>query len=81
MINFHPGTALIIILRNRKIKCFVSAQSDQGLHHPSEEGLYPYSTKQRLASDWADAQADPSLPSAHRSIFWFCHAPAQMLMI
>ena len=40
----------------------MSAQSDQGLHHPPEEGLYPISTKQRLASDWADAQADRSLP-------------------
>ena len=25
-------------------------------------------------SDWADAQADLNLPSAHRSFCWFCHA-------
>ena len=34
----------------------------------------------RLWSDWADAQADLSLPWAHRSFCWFCHAAAQLLL-
>ena len=29
-------------------------------------------------SDWADAQADPSLCWAHMSLCWFCHEAAQL---
>ena len=37
---------------------------------------YPLSAQRRLWSDWADAQADLSLPWAHRPICWFCRAAA-----
>ena len=39
---------------------------------------YPLSTKRRLWSDWADAQADLSLRWAHRPFCWFCHEAAHM---
>ena len=32
-------------------------------------------------SDWADAQADPSLRWAHRSFCWFCHSAAQLFQL
>ena len=31
-------------------------------------------------SDWADAQADPSLRWAHMPFCWFCHEAAQMVI-
>ena len=34
--------------------------------------------QRRLWSDWADAQADLSLPWAHMSFWWFCHAAAHI---
>ena len=34
--------------------------------------------QQRLGSDWADAQADPSLHWAHMPFCWFCHEVARM---
>ena len=38
---------------------------------------YPMSAQRRLWSDWADAQADPSLCWA-QSLCWFCHEAAHM---
>ena len=50
-------------------------QSDQSLRHPHEEILgpysYPLSTQPRLWSDWADAQADPSLRCVHSHFVGF----------
>ena len=34
--------------------------------------------QRRLLSDWADAQADPSLRWAHMPFCWFCHEVAQL---
>ena len=39
------------------------------------------SAQRRLWSDWVDAQADPSLHWAHRSICWLCHEAAQMIVL
>ena len=39
---------------------------------------YPLSAQRRLWSDWADAQADPSLHWALRSFCWVCHAVAHI---
>ena len=36
------------------------------------------SAQQRLWSDWADAQADPSLSWAHIPLCWFCREAAQI---
>ena len=36
----------------------------------------PLIAQRRLWSDWVDAQADLSLPWAHMSFCWFCHASA-----
>ena len=41
---------------------------------------YPLRTQRRLWSDWADAQADPSLHWAHMPFCWFCREAAQMLL-
>ena len=32
-------------------------------------------------SDWADAQADPSLHRMHRSFCWFCHAATKIVLL
>ena len=42
--------------------------------------MYPLSTQRRF---WpvADAQADLSLHWAHRSVCWFCHAKAHIIII
>ena len=42
---------------------------------------YQLSAKQRLRSDWADAQADLSLCWVHRSFRWFFHATAQFAFL
>ena len=39
---------------------------------------YPLSAQRRLWSDWADAQADPSLGWAHMPHCWLCHVAAQI---
>ena len=39
---------------------------------------YPLSALRRLGSDWADAQADPSLRWAQRSFCWFCREAAHL---
>ena len=40
---------------------------------------YPFSTKQRLWSDWADTQPDLSLRWAHRSFCLFCRVVGHFL--
>ena len=40
---------------------------------------YPLSRLQRLWSDWADAQADPSLRWLHMPFCWFWYAAAHIL--
>ena len=42
---------------------------------------YQLSTKQRLWSDWVDAQADVSLRWMHRSFYWFCYVQAHIFLI
>ena len=56
-----------------------SARYDQRLHC----AFFMLSScgQQRLWSDWANAQADPSLRWAHRSFCWFCRAAAQMFLL
>ena len=39
--------------------------------------LVTYKAHSEYWSDWADAQADPSLRWAHKSFCWICHAAAQ----
>ena len=39
---------------------------------------YPLSTLRRLWSDWANAQADPSLPWVHMQFCWFSCAVAHI---
>ena len=48
---------------------------------PHEETFGPYtlSAQRRLWSDWADAQADPSLHWVHIRFCWFCCAVAHFL--
>ena len=67
-----------------------SAKSDQSLRCPHEESLgpeLPIKRKQRLWSDWADAQADLSLRWAHSRFVGFfmswliCHGHKRMLRI
>ena len=75
-----------------KKACAPSEDSDQPGHLPSLIRVFPvsmkkacvlscpFSAQQRLWSDWADAQADPSLRWAHMPFSWFCHALAHILM-
>ena len=70
--------------------CAPSEDSDQPGHPPSlirvfavhmkKAWVLSYSLRaqRRLWSDWADAQADLSLPWAHMSFCWFCRALAEM---
>ena len=73
-----------LCIQQRLGSASASAQSDQSLCFLHEETLGPrlpimaLGTQRRLWSDWADAQADPSLRWAHRSFCWFCRAPAQI---
>ena len=69
--------------KTNKMACAPSEDSDQHGHPPSLIRVftfcmkkawvlsYPFSTKQRLWSDWADAQADPSLRWAHSHFVGF----------
>ena len=70
--------------------CAPSEDSDQPGHPPSLIGVFtvrlkkawflshPLSTQQWLWSDWADAQADPSLRWVQSSLCWFCHEAAHL---
>ena len=74
--------------KTNKVACAPSKDSDQPGHPPSLIRVfavrmkkvlivsYPLGAKQRLWSDWADAQADLSLRWAHMWISWFCHVAA-----
>ena len=42
---------------------------------------YPVSTQWRFWSDWADAQADPSLRWVHGSFCWFCCEAAHVIAL
>ena len=76
-----------------KMTCAPSEDSDQPGHLPSlirvfavrsmgSEGPKVSSGGQgRLWSDWADAQADLSLPWEHSSFCWFCCSAAQWKML
>ena len=68
-----------------KWQCSPSENSDKPGHLPSLISLrypmkkhwalnYLLSAQWRLWSDWADAQADPSLRWEHMSFCWFCRA-------
>ena len=41
---------------------------------------YALSAQRRFCSDWAGAQAGPSLRLAHRSLCWFCHEAALLFL-
>ena len=70
-----------------------SEDSDQPGHPPSLIRVFAVCSKdsqgpgvsscgqRRLRSDWAEAQADPSLGWAHRSFCWFCHEAAKLIVI
>ena len=62
---------------------WVSALSDQSLHCTHEAWVlgYPLSAQRSLWSDWADAQADPSLRWMHRSFCWFYREVAHLLFM
>ena len=81
--------------QNQQNECPTSEDSDQPWHPPSLMRVfsfrmkkawvlsYPLSTQRRLWSDWADAQADPSLRWAHTHFVGFvmlrltvCHSVA-----
>ena len=69
--------------QNQQSECAPSEDSDQPGHSPSlirvfavrlkEAWIlsYPLSTQRKLWTDWADAQADLSLPWAHRHLVGF----------
>ena len=71
-----------------KMACAPSKDSNQSWHPPSLIRVfavrlkkarilsYPLSARQRLWSDWADAQADLSLRWAHMPFCWFRHEAA-----
>ena len=77
--------------KSNKMTCAPSEDSDQHGHPPSLIRVfavciikawvlsYQLSAQQRLWSDWADAQADPSLRWVHMPYCWFCHALAQIV--
>ena len=74
--------------KTNKMTCTISENSDQPGHPPSLIRVFAVCTKKAwvlsyqlsaqrtLWSDWADAQADLSLPWAHMSFCWFCHEEA-----
>ena len=76
--------------QNQQNECAPSKDSDQPGHPPSLIRVfivrmkktwvlsYPVSTKRRLWSDWAGAQADLSLRRSHMSFYWFCHEAARI---
>ena len=76
--------------KTNKITCAPSEDFDQPGHPPSLIIVfavrmkkawvlgYLYNAQRWLWSEWADAQADPSLHWAHRLFCWFCHAAAQL---
>ena len=60
----------------------ISVWADQSLAVRMKKAwvlIYPLSAQRRLWSDWADAQADPSLRWAHMSFCWFCHDAAHIV--
>ena len=75
--------------RTNKMACAPSEDSDQPGHPSSLIRVfvvrmkkawvlnYPLSTKRRLWSDWASAQAELRLRRAHNPFCWFCHEVAQ----
>ena len=74
--------------QNQQNGCAPSEDSDQPGHPPGRIRAfavrmekawvlsYPLSAQRILWSDWADAQADPSLRWAHGSFYWFCSVAA-----
>ena len=77
--------------QNQQNDCAPSEDSDQPGYPPSlirvfvlrpMDSLGPKLSscgQRRLWSNWADAQADPSLHWAHMPFCWFCHVAAQLL--
>ena len=74
--------------KTNKMICAPSEDSDQPGHSPSLIKVFAVHSmgswgpnvsscgQGRLWSDWANAQADLSLPWAHKSFCWFCYAAA-----
>ena len=63
----------------------VLAQMSRLMTKPTKWHVRPAKTQISLGigpvwSDWTDAQADLSLRSAQRSVCWFCHEAAQILL-
>ena len=79
--------------QNQQSDCAPSEDSDQPGHPPCLIRVfavcmkkpwvlsYLLSAQRRLWSDWADAQADPSLRWAHMPHCWFCHEAAHLVFM
>ena len=71
--------------KTHKMACVRSKNSDQAGHPPGLNRVFTVCSvggegpklsscwQRRCRSDWADAQANPSLPWAHMPFCWFCH--------
>ena len=70
--------------QRRLRSAWASAQSDQVFAVRMKKAWvlsYPLSAQQRLWSNWADAQVNPSLRWAHMPFRWFCHERGNGMLI